>query len=188
MRVHELDEKYGVSKETVKAALELADLPSHRLSTIDGDELVQFEAALETLQEDANEEPLPEFSDEEQEAPATDGEPREAIETVEPDENGFLEGEIVQVVGFSESGVPIVEKNLKLKDEQPDEGEEEEVMTKLELVDMDGRKTGEFEVDPKIGKAVEGWLKGRKVASASKLPNGNVSVVSYPDMQKQKFR
>ena len=46
MRVHELDEQYGVTREVVKAALKAAGLNTHRFSVVDAEELPRFEAAL----------------------------------------------------------------------------------------------------------------------------------------------
>lgn len=172
MRVYELDEAYGVSKELVKAALELAGLKTHNMSSVDEEELGQFEAALESLQDEAEEESLPEVSDEEQEAPASPGEPREAVD-------GFEDGELST-------------DSEELENTEPAPGEKEEVMT-LDVVEMNGQKKegkdGEFEFpNSKIGTAVGAWLgKDRKLASASNTRDG-VCVVSWPDMQKKTFR
>lgn len=49
MRVHELDEAYGASKDQVKRALELAGLSTHHLSRLDESELKSFEFALDSI-------------------------------------------------------------------------------------------------------------------------------------------
>lgn len=84
MRVHELDEAYGASKDQVKRALELADLSTHHLSRLDESELKSFEFALDSIIDEDVEDiegmledfdsalkgepsPLPDFSDEEKE-------------------------------------------------------------------------------------------------------------------------
>lgn len=52
MRVHELDEAYGLSKDDVKTVLTLAGLSTHHLSNMDEEELKSFEIALELFRED----------------------------------------------------------------------------------------------------------------------------------------
>lgn len=106
MRVHELDEKYGVSKEAVKEALVLAGLKTHHMTDLDESELVQFEAALENgkdgvkdfenaleglpviKEEDSEPEPLPEVTGEELEHPGTGVE----MEPVEPGSDLVADG------------------------------------------------------------------------------------------------
>lgn len=171
MRVHELDEHYGVSKDEVKAALAELGASTNHLSKPSDEVLAQLEERFTNPGE-----PLPDFSNEEREHPGTG-------EEMEPEEPAPEEPT----------------KEVEAPPEAPKK-DEEKPMANFEKVDMQGRLESKLNFEPGINKALKKAisecakrLKKKpadvKVADSTFYPEeGKLVVVTWPDMQKLTVR